>query len=94
LEKKGFDVEVKNYMTEGVTEAELKTILVKTGLKPYELIRVQEEEYKKNLKGKPLTDDQWLAELVKCPKLLQRPIVVNGDHALIARLPEEIEKIV
>jgi polyphosphate kinase len=94
LEKKGFDVEVKNYITEGVTEAELKTILVKTGLKPYELVRVQEEEYKKNLKGKSLTDDQWLSELVKYPKLLQRPIVVNGDHAVIARPPEEIEKIV
>ena len=94
LEKKGFDVEIKNYLEDGLSTAELKNIIEKSGLKPFDLIRTQEEDYKTHLKGKTLTDDQWLASLVKFPKLLQRPIVVNGDRAVLASPPEEIEKIV
>lgn len=94
LEKKGFDVEIKNYLDDGLTTAELRNIIDKTGLKPFDLVRIQEEDYKTHLKGKTLTDDQWIASLVKFPKLLQRPIVLNGDRAIIANPPEEIEKIV
>ena len=94
LEKKGFDVEIKNYLDDGLTTAELRNIIDKTGLKPFDLVRIQEEDYKTHLKGKKLTDDQWIASLVKFPKLLQRPIVLNGDRAIIANPPEEIEKIV
>ena len=94
LEKKGFDVEIKNYLDDGLTTAELRNIIDKTGLKPFDLVRIQEEDYKTHLKGKKLTDDQWIASLVKFPKLLQRPIVSNGDRAIIANPPEEIEKIV
>jgi polyphosphate kinase len=94
LEKKGFDVEIKNYLEDGLSTAELKNIIEKTGLKPFDLIRTQEVDYKTHLKGKTLSDDQWLASLVKFPKLLQRPIVVNGDRAVLASPPEEIEKIV
>jgi polyphosphate kinase len=94
LEKKGFDVEIKNYLDDGLTTAELRNIIDKTGLKPFDLVRIREEEYKTHLKGKTLTDDQWIASLVKFPKLLQRPIVLNGERAIIANPPEEIEKIV
>lgn len=94
LEKKGFDVEIKNYLDDGLTAAELKNIIDKSGLKPFDLVRTQEEQYKTNLKGKTLNDEQWIDTLVKYPRLLQRPIVLNGDKAIVAHHPEEIEKIV
>jgi polyphosphate kinase len=94
LEKKGFDVVVQDYLKDGLKETEIRTILAKSGMKPSALIRTQEAYYKSNLKEKEMTDEDWIAELVRFPKLLQRPIVVNGDKAIIAHLPEEIEEIV
>lgn len=93
LERKGLDVEVRKYLTDGLTEAELKAILAKTGLLPFDLVRTQDTYYKTQLKGKELTDEQWISELMKHPVLLQRPIVVNGDKAVIAHSAEEIEEI-
>lgn len=93
LEEKGFDLEIKKYMKEGISEAELKEIIQKTGKKPFELVRTQEEEYKTNYKEKELSDDEWIKILSENPKLLQRPVVVNGDKAVLANPPEAVEKI-
>ncbi len=94
IEKKGFDLEIRKYLTEGVTESELLEIVRKTGKKPEELVRTQEVLYKSDYKGKVLTDSEWIAVLVAHPQLLRRPIVVNGEKAVIASPPEEIEKII
>lgn len=94
LEKKGFDVEIRDYIRDGLTETDVRMILLKTGLTPSDLIRKQEEYYRTSLKGKILTDEEWISELVRNPKLLQRPVVVNGDKAVIALAAEEIENIV
>jgi len=94
LEKKGFDLEVKNYLNDGLSEAEIRSILEKTGLEPLQLIRTQEPDFKTGYKGKNLSADEWISLLVSHPRWLQRPIVVNGEKAVIANPPEEIEKIV
>ena len=94
IEKKGFDLEIRKYLTEGVTESELLEIVRKTGKKPEELVRTQEALYKSDYKGKMLTDSEWIAVLAAHPQLLRRPIVVNGEKAVIASPPEEIEKII
>lgn len=94
LEKKGFDLEVKNYINDGLSEAEIRSILEKTGLEPLQLIRTQEPDYRTGYKGKNLSDDEWISLIVCHPRWLQRPIVVNGEKAVIANPPEEIEKIV
>lgn len=94
LEKKGFDLEVKNYINDGLSEAEIRSILEKTGLEPLQLIRTQEPDYRTGYKGKNLSDDEWISLIVSHPRWLQRPIVVNGEKAVIANPPEEIEKIV
>jgi polyphosphate kinase len=94
IEKKGFDLEIRKYLTEGVIESELLEIVRKTGKKPEELVRTQEVLYKSDYKGKVLTDAEWIAVLVAHPQLLRRPIVVNGEKAVIASPPEEIEKII
>jgi polyphosphate kinase len=94
LEKKGFEIEIRSYLTDGLTEQELKSIIVKTGLKPFDLVRTQEPVYKTNFRDKTLSDDEWISALVNFPNLLKRPIVVNGDKAVIATDPENIEAIV
>jgi polyphosphate kinase len=93
IEKKGFDLEVIKYLTDGITKEELIQIVEKTGLKPHELVRKQEPLYKSDYKGKNMTDEEWMDVLVLNPQLLQRPVIVNGEKAVIAYPPEEVEKI-
>ena len=94
IEKKGFDLVIRKYLTEGVSEGELLEIIQKTGMKPEELVRTQEKLFKTEYKGKQLTDAEWIRALTEHPQLLQRPIVINGDKAVVACPPEEIEKII
>ena len=94
LEEKGYDIEVKKYLAEGITEAELTEIVAKAGKKPFDFVRTHEADYKTNYKGKEFSDEEWIKILVKNPKLLHRPIVVNGQKAVLANPPENIEDIV
>ncbi|MCD6354928.1 MAG: arsenate reductase (glutaredoxin), partial [Prolixibacteraceae bacterium] len=94
LEEKGYDIEIVKYLTGGISEEELRNIISKTGEKPFAFVRTQEKEYKENFKGKEISDDEWIKILAENPRLLQRPIVVNGSKAVLANPPENIEKIV
>ncbi|MCF8364082.1 MAG: hypothetical protein K9G70_15835, partial [Prolixibacteraceae bacterium] len=94
LEEKGFDLEIKKYLAEGISEDELRDVIEKTGKKPFDFVRIQEKEYKENYKGKDLSDEEWIKVLAENPKLLQRPLVENGDKAVLANPPEEVEKII
>lgn len=94
LEEKGYEIEIKKYITEGLSEAELKEIFGKTGKKPFNFVRTQEKEYIEKYKGKEFTDNEWIKILAENPSLLQRPIVINGNKAILANPPENIEEIV
>lgn len=94
LTEKGFDFETKLYLTEGLNADELKDVISKTGKPVFDFVRTQEKVYKENYKGKNFTDDEWIKILVENPKLLQRPIVVNGDKAVLANPPENVEEII
>ena len=94
LEEKGYAIEVIKYLNNGFSKDELKKVIAKTGKKPFELVRQQEKDYKANYKNRDLTDDEWINVLVNNPRLLQRPIVVNGDKAVLADPPGEVENII
>ena len=94
LEGKGYEIEIKNYMSEGITIGELRSVIQKTGKRPFDLVRTQEQFYTENFKGKILSDDEWIEVIASNPKLLQRPLVVNGSKAVLAQPPQEIEKII
>src|SRR5665811_906027 len=94
LEGKGYDIEIIKYLTEGLSEIELKEVISKTGKKPFDFVRTQEADYKTNYKGKEFSDDEWIKILVENPRLLQRPIVVNGKKAVLANPPENVENII
>ncbi len=93
LETKGCDFEVVKYLDNGISEEELSEIIAKTGKKPFDFVRQQEKDYKDQFKGKILSDEEWIKVLVNNPKLLHRPIIVNGDKAVLGNPPENIDGI-
>jgi polyphosphate kinase len=93
LEENGYHINVKNYLQDGITADEIKRILAKSGMSAFELVRTQEELYRKEYKGKELTEDEWVKILAENPRLMKRPIVINGKQAILAQPPELIERI-
>ncbi len=87
------DFEIVEYLKKGLTEADLKEILLKSTLKPVDLIRKQEDMFKKELKGKNFTDEEWITIILENPKLLQRPVVVGKHKAVLAQPPERAGEI-
>lgn len=87
------DVEVKEYIRQGISVSEIRDIVKMLGIAPFELVRTQEEYYKENLKGKDYTDEEWFEILSENPKLIRRPIVVNKGKAVLADPPEKADSI-
>lgn len=94
LEDKGIHPQIVEYLKDNpFTSDGLKKILKKLNLKPEEIIRKQEEIYRKNYKGKNLSSQEWVDVLVAYPKLIRRPIIEKGDKAIIGDDLENIDKI-
>jgi len=93
LEEKTSDIEIIKYLNDGITEEEIKEILLKMHKKPSEIVRTQEAIYKANYKGKTFNDDEWIKIITENPKLIQRPIVIGKYKAVIANPPENIDSI-
>lgn len=89
---KAFDV-VK-YLDDVPDEKTIKAVISKLGIKPMELVRKNEAIWKSDYKGKTLSDTQIIEAMVKHPKLIERPIVINGDKAVVGRPPESILTII
>jgi arsenate reductase (glutaredoxin) len=70
--------------------SELKALLGKLELQPEQLVRKGEEIYKAKYAGKKLTDAQWIDAMVADPILIERPIVVSGQRAVIGRPPQNV----
>ena len=79
------------YLVKKLSKTEVKKLLSKLGLSIRDILRTGEDEYKNNnLKNEKLSDDKLIEFLIKFPKLLQRPIVVKNNKAVIGRPPENI----
>lgn len=93
LEEKGISFEVKKYLETPPSEKEIKEVLKKTGLKAHDIIRTGETVYKENFKGKNLSEAEWIKVMTAHPILIERPIVINGEKAVVARPPEKVLEI-
>ncbi len=85
--------QVINYLEKPPTFDQLKLILVKLAVKPIDIVRKKEKLWISNYKNKHFSDDEILTILVQNPILIERPIVINGNKAIIAR-PFDIAKSV
>ena len=94
IEEKGYKFEVVKYLEEGISETELADLIAKSGKTPFDFVRQHEKDYKQLYKGKTLSDKEWIKVLVDNPKLLHRPIIVNGDKAVLGNPPENIDAII
>ncbi|MDD7914309.1 arsenate reductase (glutaredoxin) [Polaribacter ponticola] len=94
LENSGKEFEVVKYLEEIPTEKELAEIVKLLGITPIQLVRKTEKIWKEEFKGKELSDSEIIAAMVNNPKLIERPIVINGNKAVIGRPTENILNII
>ena len=92
LEDKGQDPEIVLYLETPPSREELQAVLRMLDIPASELVRKGEQVFKENFKGKALTEEEWLDALMQYPRLMERPIVVNGDKAIIGRPPEKLKE--
>ena len=92
IEESGELVEVIEYLKEVPSKKDLTKIIEYLGIKPFELIRRGEADYKENFKGKDLSDEEWIDAMLEYPKLIERPIVVREHEAVLGRPPENVKK--
>jgi arsenate reductase (glutaredoxin) len=93
LEENNCTFEVVKYLDEGLSKDLLKDLMEKLGAGAEDLIRKHEDLYKKELKGKSFTEDEWLDIIIENPRLLMRPIIVKDEKAVWAVPAEEISKL-
>lgn len=94
LEQRGLNPTVIRYLETPPSATELKQILARLGIGPRQLLRSGEEEYQSlNLADPTLTDSQIIEAMVAHPKLIERPILVAGDVAVVGRPPEKVLEI-
>ena len=92
--EKGLEVEIRKYLENPPSKDELTKVLKMLGMKPIELVRTKEAIWKENFKGKDLTDEQVIEAMAQYPKLIERPVVIYNDKAVLARLAEKVLELV
>lgn len=91
LEEKGIRPEIVLYLENPPSESTLKGLLNKLGKSPRDILRKGEDAYKENGLADPsLSDAALIKAMAEHPKLIERPIVINGDKAALGRPPESV----
>ncbi|MDH5694647.1 MAG: arsenate reductase (glutaredoxin) [Gammaproteobacteria bacterium] len=95
LQEKRIEPSVVEYLNTPPSKEELKKILGMLGISPRELMRKNEDEYKElNLNDPALSDEQLIDAMVAHPKLIERPIVIHDNQAVIGRPPEKVLELI
>lgn len=87
------DFQIRKYLENPPSKDELRDVLDKLDIAPEALIRKKEKLYIDEYKGTELTDEEWIEIMVKHPILIERPIVIEGDRAVIGRPPENVREL-
>lgn len=89
----GVEFKSVNYIEHPLSAEELKGLLRSAGLKPHDVLRTKETAYREFVAGKDLSDDALFNIMAAHPELLQRPIVIRGGKAVLARPVENLNKL-
>ncbi len=90
---KEMNYQIREYLKDQLSEEELTALVMKLHVKPFALIRTQEEYYRKELKGLNFNDEEWIKVMVENPKLIHRPIVEGRYKAVIGDPVENIDTL-
>jgi arsenate reductase len=90
LASQGVQTEVVEYLETPPDRDELRALLRKLGLRARDIVRTGESIYKEQFRGREMTDDDWIDAMIAHPILIERPIVVAGERAVVARPPERV----
>ncbi|MEN8858154.1 MAG: arsenate reductase (glutaredoxin) [Flavobacteriaceae bacterium] len=93
LQNSGQAFEIKEYLKEIPSTDELASLIKLLGISPIDLVRKNEAIWKENYKGKTLSNSEIIAAMINNPKLIERPIVVNNNKAILGRPTENIKRI-
>ena len=94
LQEKGYEPQIVQYLKdEPFTKESLNNVLMKMHKHPRDIIRTQEQTYKKQFKGMNFSKEEWIKILVENPRLIQRPIVETAHKAVIGNPPENIDNL-
>lgn len=92
LENKGLDFESRLYLENPLSELEIENLLEKLDVSIHEIIRKNEDIWKEQFSSVSYSDQGLVSILANHPKLLQRPIVIKGNKAIVARDLEKLEE--
>ena len=90
LQDSGVPFNVRWYITEPLSTAEIADLLKQLNVQPSSLVRKSEPLYQEQYADKNLSEEQWLQVLADNPALIERPVVTKGNKAIIARPPETV----
>jgi arsenate reductase len=93
LAEKRVDFESINYTKQQLSANQLKDLLFRAGLKPQDALRTNEAAYRQHVAGKALSDDELIHLMAEHPELIQRPIVVRGNKAVLARPANKLAEL-
>lgn len=94
LEKSGKEFEVIKYLEIVPTQSEIKKIIEQLGIEPIDLVRKNEAIWKEKFKSLSLSNDEIIKAMHTFPKLIERPIVVKDNTAVIGRPPANIDSLI
>lgn len=92
VENSGLEFEIREYLKEPLTEAEIEKLISKLQIAPIQLVRKNESIWKENYKDRDLSDRELISILAENPKLIERPVIEKEDKAVIGRPASNIEK--
>lgn len=93
VKDKSIDCVIIDYIKNPLSKNELAELLIKLKMKAEDLVRKSETIFNKKFEGKSLTEDEWIDAMVQYPILIERPIFINGDKAVIGRPAERVFEI-
>ena len=93
LEEYKVAFEIIKYLDTPPTKSELTEIIDKLNIAPIDLVRKGEVIWKEKFKGKTLTDPEIIQAMISYPKLIERPIVISNNRAVIGRPPSHIKSL-
>tara|TARA_B100001115_G_scaffold153935_1_gene124641 strand:- start:463 stop:801 length:339 start_codon:yes stop_codon:yes gene_type:complete len=94
LKDRNINPEIIEYMNSKLNEEEIKSILRLLNYKAIDLIRKNESIYKVKIKGNSLSEKELIKWMVREPKLIERPILINDDKATIGRPSENFLEVI